>query len=76
MKKLLEKPLFGSDLRRLEDHPVVRVSWNDAAAYAAWADSAFHRSRWEYPRGGHEGRIFPWGNDLEPGGNTTAMSGK
>nr|WP_246227542.1 SUMF1/EgtB/PvdO family nonheme iron enzyme [Propioniciclava coleopterorum] len=59
-----------SDLDGLDDHPVVQVSWNDAAAYAAWAGRALPtEAQWEWAsRGGLVGARFPWGNDLRPDG--------
>jgi formylglycine-generating enzyme len=59
-----------SDLEGRADHPVVQVTWNDATAYCDWARVRLPtEAEWEFAaRGGLERAVFPWGDELEPGG--------
>lgn len=55
------------------DHPVVQVTWHDAAAFARWLSACTGKAyrlpseaEWEKAARGSDGRLYPWGDEWDP----------
>ena len=59
---LLGEPVWNRPMQ-----PVVFVGWDDARAYAKWAEKSLpSESQWEKAGRGTDGRLWAWGNDFYP----------
>ena len=58
-------PEFNADWAK-KDHPMIRLSWDEAKAYCEWAGGALPtEAQWEKAARGTEGKKYPWGNTFD-----------
>jgi sulfatase modifying factor 1 len=64
----------NSTITGRDQHPVVHLAYADVEAYARWAGKAIPtEAEWEFAaRGGLDGAVYAWGDELTPAGRHQA----
>lgn len=66
----------GWDDSTLQQHPIVRVSWDDAKSYANWAGVTLPtEAQWEYASSGPNKNNYPWGGIATADDNDNGWDG-